>query len=123
MSKHPTMKKTLLILVIALYAFQAKCQNVSTESTSVQFVFCELVTTIHSFKNVTVKIDFGNSNNFLSDSSYKDPSTGKQLVFGSMVDALNFMSKKGWEIVQVYTVGTIPICILKIKLKSTDIKT
>ena len=118
MSKHITMKKALIIIVIALYALQATCQDASTESSCFRFVFCELVTTIHTVKNVTVRIDFGKSNNFLSDSSYKDPSTGKQLVFGSLVDALNFMSEKGWEIVQVYTVGTIPICLLKKKLKT-----
>jgi hypothetical protein len=53
---------------------------------------------------VTVQIDFGQVQKFFSDNRYKDPATGKPFVFNSMIDALNFMGKDGWEFVQAYVV-------------------
>ena len=37
------------------------------------------------------------------DNRLKDPKTGKAMVFNSMVDALNYMGKDGWEFAQAYS--------------------
>lgn len=53
---------------------------------------------------VTIQIDFGQENKVFSakDTQVKDKD-GKLLTFNSMIDALNFMSKNGYEFVDAYT--------------------
>jgi hypothetical protein len=60
---------------------------------------------------IKIEIDFGQHKNY-TDNLYKDPSTGKPMVFNSVVDALNFMGKDGWEFVQEYTEGDRQIGII-----------
>lgn len=57
-------------------------------------------------KKVTVSIDFGQKVSFwkqCSDDKIVDEN-GKDVVFNSMVDAMNFMGKRGWKFVQAYVV-------------------
>ncbi len=71
-----------------------------------QYSYCEIVGTGKILsKKVTVELDFGQASKLIQDNRYKDPATGKAVVFNSMVDALNFMGKSGWEFVQAYTIG------------------
>ena len=53
---------------------------------------------------VTVQIDFGQVTRFFSEKRYKDPETGKPVIFKPMIDALNFMGKDKWEFKQAYIV-------------------
>ena len=100
------MKKTFLFLVIFLSAIPVFCQEKSINGRTNKFYYCEIVGTSKIMgKNLTVKIDFGQSKKFLADNRYKDPSTGKPFVFNSIIDALNFMGNEGWEFVQEYTEG------------------
>jgi hypothetical protein len=52
---------------------------------------------------LTIQIDFGQENKLFKarDTQLKD-STGKTLTLNSMIDALNFMSKNGYEFVFAY---------------------
>ena len=54
---------------------------------------------------LTVAIDFGQETKFLSSKEVvlKD-AQGKPVVFNSMIDALNFMSKNGYEFVNAYII-------------------
>ena len=55
---------------------------------------------------LTVEIDFGQENKLFSsdkDTRIKD-ANGKNMIFNSMIDALNFMTTNGYEFVQAYTV-------------------
>lgn len=55
---------------------------------------------------VKVSIDFGQNVSFWksgSDNKLVDEN-GKDIVFNSMVDAMNFMGERGWEFVQAYVV-------------------
>jgi hypothetical protein len=54
---------------------------------------------------VDVKIDFGNENKYLStkETRIKDEK-GQLLEFNSMIDALNFLSKNGYEFIDSYTI-------------------
>ena len=86
-----------------LFCFYLKGQDIKSDST--KFTYCELVGTGRLLSNkVTVQIDFGQVTKFFSDNRYKDPTTGKPVIFNSMIDALNFMGKDGWEFVQAYIV-------------------
>ncbi|MEI7844713.1 MAG: hypothetical protein WCK35_02815 [Chloroflexota bacterium] len=65
-------------------------------------------------------IDFGQKSELISDKTYKDES-GKPLIFDSMIDAMNFMAKNGWELVQVY-IPVSPAVRYVLKKKIIDLK-
>ena len=68
-------------------------------------VFCEIVGIGKFMSNkVTIQIDFGEKMKFFADNRMKDSNTGNPIVFNSMVDALNYMGKKGWNFEQAYVV-------------------
>lgn len=56
---------------------------------------------------LTIKIDFGQENKLFS--SYKDTrvkdANGKNMISNSIIDALNFMTKNGYEFVQAYAIS------------------
>jgi len=107
------MKKTLLILTMILGVIPAFCQEKPTDSSSTKFNFCEIVVTSDLMKmKIKIEIDFGQQRNYPPDNLYKDSSTGKPMVFNSIVDALNFMGKDGWEFVQEYTEGDRQIGVI-----------
>ena len=55
---------------------------------------------------LTIDIDFGQENKVFSgkDTRIKDIN-GKNLIFNSMIDALNFMTQNGYEFVQAYAIS------------------
>ena len=72
-------------------------------------VFCELLGTGKLFSNkVTVTVDFGQETSFWFGSSnqYLVDDNGKAIKFNSMVDAMNYMGKRGWVFEQAYVVTT-----------------
>lgn len=93
--------KKLLFIVSML--FSSTLYGQSTEP-SRHFVYCELIGPNSSFSNkVTVDIDFGQESGAWGlDYPLRD-STGKEIGFNSMVDAMNYMDADGWEFVQSYS--------------------
>ena len=70
-----------------------------------KFVYCEIVGQSKLLsKKITITVDFGDKMSVWADNRMKDES-GKTLVFNSMIDALNFMGKRGWLFSQAYTIG------------------
>lgn len=71
-------------------------------------VYCEIMGSQKGLfsRKVTVTIDFGQKVSFWkasSDSKIVDEN-GKDIVFNSMVDAMNFMGRCGWNFQQAYVV-------------------
>ena len=64
--------------------------------------YCELIGTQHITK-FSVAIDFGQQDKRFPDDQMVDEK-GKLITFNSMVDAMNYMSKLGWEFRQAYVV-------------------
>ena len=68
-------------------------------------VFCEIVEQTISFKKSTkVTIDFGQKREKALRMQSMVDENGNNLIFNSKIDALNHMSKLGWEFLQAYTV-------------------
>jgi hypothetical protein len=68
--------------------------------------FVQIVGTSKLLSNkLTIEIDFGQENKFWNadDTQVKDEN-GKLMVFNSMIDALNFMSKNGYNFINAYTI-------------------
>src|SRR5450759_3012533 len=97
------MRTFILTTTMLMFCLLLKGQEIKSDS--IKFTYCELVGTGRIMSNkVTVQIDFGQVTKFYSDNRYKEPATGKGVIFNSLIDALNFMGKAGWEFVQAYIV-------------------
>lgn len=90
------MKKLLFTIAFSLVAFcLANAQGK---------VYCELLGTQGLLtKKVTVSVDFGQQSKLFSNETLVDEQ-GKVIVFNSMVDAMNYMGRLGWEFEQAYVV-------------------
>lgn len=92
--------KKCLFLMLMFFSMSAMAQ----ESYK---VFCELLGTGKLFSSkVTVTVDFGQETSFWLGASnqYLVDDNGKAIKFNSMVDAMNYMGKRGWEFEQAYVV-------------------
>lgn len=107
------MKKLLLLAVsatmlVSVANAQGSADAQSAEQLQPQLskVYCELVGHAKLLgPRVNVTVDFGQhrtlfQNHFLVDEK------GKAITFNSMVDAMNYMSKFGWEFEQAYIIGS-----------------
>ena len=59
-------------------------------------------------KKVTIDVDFGQVQKFFDTNTFLvDKQTGKKIVFNSMVDAMNYFGRLGWEFEQSYVVSEV----------------
>lgn len=94
------------LLFVAAMLFSSTLFGQSPEP-SRHFVYCELIGPNSSFSNkVTVDIDFGQESGMWDLNYPLRDSTGKEIEFNSMVDAMNYMDADGWEFVQSYSTST-----------------
>ena len=94
------MKKLLLLFVFCTASMVLLAQK------QAKFEYCQLDGSYNdkfAHNKYTVHIDFGENTKLKSDKNYSDV-TGKGIVFYSMIDAMNFMDKQGWELVQAYVI-------------------
>jgi hypothetical protein len=97
----------LLVSCLILSTFSGFGQtvnNVPLKDINVDYVQIVGTSKLLSTK-VTIEIDFGQRNKMFNfnDTSLKDEN-GKLLELNSMIDALNFMCKNGYEFVQAYAI-------------------
>lgn len=94
------MKKALFVFVVILLALPIMAQQKAPA-----FVYCEIVGYQKLLSNkVTIRIDMGDKMKAFASNRLVDQNTGKPKVFNTMIDALNYMGKQGWEFVQAYNV-------------------
>ena len=92
------MKKILLSLLFCVLSTFIYAEN---------YIYCELVGTGKFMSSkVNVQVDFGQKTSFWKGVSFLKDENGKNREFNSMVDAMNFFGKQGWEFVQAYVVTT-----------------
>lgn len=104
------MKKPLftagLFLCFLLNANSQTVNDVPIKDIDVEYVQIVGTSRLLSTK-LTIEIDFGQENKLFSsdkDTRVKD-ANGKNMIFNSMIDALNFMTKNGYEFVQAYAIS------------------
>ena len=91
-----------LCLGILVSGFSQTVNNVPIKDIDVEYI--QIVGTSRLFSTkVNIEIDFGQRNKVFNtkDTRIVDEN-GKNVIFNSMIDALNFMSKNGYEFVQAY---------------------
>lgn len=102
------MKKSIFLIAILFFSvFNLKSQTVNDipiKDIDVEYILIVGNTNILNNK-VTVFIDFGQENKSFSynDNRIKDEN-GQVMKFNSMIDALNFFSKNGYEFINAYAV-------------------
>lgn len=88
-------------VVSEIKEFQKIDDNDTSEYAKRQFSYCEIITTKIPFKNsVEIFIDSGNE----GGKTYLRGKNGKVLSFPTTISALNYMGKRGWEVISTYTV-------------------
>jgi hypothetical protein len=103
------MKKNLIFtMMLSLLAISpAFSQTVNDQPISeIDVEYIQIVGTAKLLSNkVKIQIDFGQHNKVFSskDTQVKDKN-GKQMVFNSMIDTLNFFSANGYDFQQAYAI-------------------
>jgi hypothetical protein len=68
--------------------------------------YCEVVATGKLLSNkVTIDIDYGEERSFWKDHRLKDDN-GRFKKFNSVIDAINYLGKQGWKLVNAFPVST-----------------
>ena len=121
------MKKILFLttMIIGCYALKAQTVN-DIPIKDIDVDYMQIVGTAKLFSTKqTVKIDFGQRTKLFSsgkETIVKDEN-GKVMDFNSMIDALNFMSKNGFEFVHAYAIVINNENVYHYLLKHTRTKT
>jgi len=103
------MNKNFLITLVLIVAtvFTAYSQTVNDKPISeIDVAYVEIIGTTKLFsKKVNIEINFGQEDKLFSakDTQVKGKD-GKRKIFNSMIDALNFMSKNGYDFVDAYVI-------------------
>jgi hypothetical protein len=106
-SKHSIIKHLLIITFLVASITSAFSQSVNGKPISeIEAEYIQIVGVAKFLSTkVTIQIDFGQENKVFSakDTQVVDED-GKWLTLNSMIDALNFMSKNGYEFVDAYVI-------------------
>lgn len=90
------MKKILILAVLAMMA-------VGSANAQTKKAYCEIVGVMQFMSTkVKVYIDLGESEKAWHDHQLVDEN-GEKIKFSSMIEALNYMSDRGWELEQAYS--------------------
>jgi len=90
-------------LILILFFLLSSCFAFSQDSLKVE-QYCEVVATGKFLSNkVTIDIDYGEERSFWKDHRLKDEN-GKFKKFNSVIDALNYLGKEGWKLVNAFPI-------------------
>jgi hypothetical protein len=93
------MKKFLLLFLLIL-----SIRVFSQDTTKVE-QYCEVIATGRILSNkVTIDIDYGEERSIWKDHRLKDED-GKLKKFNSVIDALNYLGKHGWILVNAFPIS------------------
>ena len=96
------MKSIIIIVIILFSSFQSQAQK----DTSKVEQYAEIVATPRLLSNrVTIAIDYGEERSIWRDNRLKEDN-GKLKKFNTTIDALNYMARDGWTLVNAFPVLT-----------------
>ena len=78
--------------------------SAAQDSTRVE-QYCEVVATSRFLSNkVTIDVDYGDERSFWKDHRLRDDD-GKLKKFNTVIDAINFLGRNGWRLVNAFPVS------------------
>ena len=99
--------KNLLIYTIFLFfgisSFSQTINNTPISEIDAEYIQIKGISAFNSFK-IKVMIDFGQEMKYYTNGEIKGKD-GKKVKFNSMIGALNFMSKNGYNFIQAYSMS------------------
>jgi len=94
------MKKLIIVLLLFISTI-----SFAQDATKVE-QYCEVVATGRLLSNkVTIDIDYGEQRSIWKDNRLKDDN-GKLVKFNTVIDAINYLGKNGWKLVNAFPVAT-----------------
>ena len=94
--------KKIILFVCLFIAFRGNAQ----QDTSRVEQYCEVVATARILSNkVTIDIDFGEERSIWKDNRLREDN-GKLKKFNTVIDAINYLGKSGWRLVNAFPVST-----------------
>ena len=108
------MKKLIMILLAITFSLNISAQNYKNDGKPYYF-YCQMTATKNLTGVLRLELEWDNKedNEFLRDEN------GKKIEFVSVVDMLNYMSRRGWELNKTYVVQNV-IRFLFRKLVTND---
>lgn len=112
MMKNVFLSAALMLLSISAFAQTAE-ENLFSGPTDFDTypreVYCEIESYTKRIltNKVAVKVDFGQEADFRYKDSRLVDENGEDIIFNSIVDAANYMAKRGWIFKQAYTIQDI----------------
>jgi hypothetical protein len=92
-------------IIVFFCLFIALKSNAQQDLTRVE-QYCEVVATGRLLSNkVTIDIDYGEERSIWKDNRLKDDN-GKLKKFNTVIDAINYLGKDGWKLVNAFPVLT-----------------
>ena len=117
------MKKFIVISLFFLFSYSDTYSQVNVNDVNISELdikYCSIVGYNASIfgKKIIVTVDYGQKYQFWKAQNITD-ANNKNIIFNSMVDALNFMEKNGWEYVNntEYTSGNANVSNFLFKKK------
>ena len=93
--------KKIIVLFCLFIAFKSEAQQ---DTTSVE-QYCEVVATGRLLSNkVTIDIDYGEERSIWKDNRLKEEN-GRLKKFNSVIDAINYLGKDRWKLVNAFPVS------------------
>ncbi len=95
------MKMIFLILSLTIFT------SAFSQDTTMVEQYCEVVATGRLLSNkVTIDIDYGEERSIWKDHRLKEED-GKLKKFNSVIDAVNYLGKNGWKLVNAFPVSEV----------------
>jgi hypothetical protein len=96
------MKRLKLVLLLSVYFLNGYSQQDSAKVEQ----YCEVVATGRLLSNkVTIDIDYGEERSIWKDHRVRTEE-GRLKKFNSVIDAINYLGKDGWKLVNAFPVST-----------------
>jgi len=96
------MKHLIFLSVLLVFVFNSNAQQDTTKVEQ----YCEVVATGKLLSNkVTIDIDYGEERSIWKDHRLRNDE-GKLKKFNSVIDAVNYLGKDGWRLVNAFPVST-----------------
>lgn len=107
------MKKVVFALLM-MFSLNINAQNVKNDGKPYAF-YCQLLGKMNLAGQLRLTILW---DNMRTENNLRDEN-GKKIEFATMVDAMNYMSKRGWEYVDNVTYGNVVHYVFK-KIVTND---